>query len=110
MKVLSKYQTEFLLQHFFKDEKFAGWREIANKLLETGECIVAGSACIWYGGIGNFIETKPAEGAINCLLYKFDLDNFLTSALYESIKKERIAEVTQRKAEVIKEYHELLKL
>ena len=60
--VLTTYQKDFLLNNFFENTSYAGWRGIATTLLETGECVVAGDKCIWVGGIGNFIEIKKAEG------------------------------------------------
>jgi hypothetical protein len=49
MKKLTNYQKEFILNYFFKDEKYAGWRNIGTTLLEDGECVVAGTECIWIG-------------------------------------------------------------
>lgn len=76
---LTNYQKEFIINYFFKDEKYAGWRNIATTLLEDGECVVAGEKCIWIGGIGNFIKTEKSQKFIDCLLYKFDLIEFLSS-------------------------------
>lgn len=82
MRKLTDNQKEFLFNYFFKTDNFAGWKNIANSLLETGECIVAGDSCIWIGGIGNFIRTKTADGFYGCIKYKFDLEYFLGSELY----------------------------
>lgn len=35
MTVLTNYQKKFLLDYFFKNEKYVGWKSIATKLLET---------------------------------------------------------------------------
>lgn len=88
MKKLTTNQIEFLLKHFFQNPRYADWRNIAINLLNTGECIVAGDKCIWLGGIGNFIKTEPAKGAVCCSLYKFDLQNFLSSECHKEVKKE----------------------
>lgn len=90
MRQLTQIQKEFLLDYFFKDERFAGWKNIATKLLEKGRCIVAGTDCIWNGGIGNFIKLSLAENTYGCLLYEFDLDNFLSSKFYKEISGEYI--------------------
>lgn len=76
-----------LLLTFFRNERFPGWKNIAEKLIESGECIVAGQHCIWQGGIGNFITTKNAEEAINCLKYTFDSEEFKKSAWFKEIKE-----------------------
>lgn len=85
MRKLTQAQKDFLLEHFFKNEKFAGWRGIAEKLLDTGKCIVAGDRCIWIGGVGNYITTKDAENAYNCLEYTFNLEGLLSSEWYKQI-------------------------
>jgi hypothetical protein len=86
MITLSDYQKTFLLDYFFKNEKHSGWKNIATKLLDTGECIVAGKECIWVGGIGNFIKIEEAKDAVDCDLYKFDLEYFFTSEWYKGIR------------------------
>ena len=72
-----------LLLRFFAKTQYAGWKNIANALIDKGECIVAGEDCIWRGGIGNFIETEKTEGLIGCLKYKFDLEYFKKSSWFE---------------------------
>lgn len=85
MKILSIHQRNFLLENFFKNEKFPGWRNIANNLLDNGKCIVAGDKCIWNGGIGNWITTNNAKDAYNCLEYSFNLQEFMKSEWFKSI-------------------------
>lgn len=75
-----------LLLKFFETKEFPDWKVIAEKLIETGECIVAGKDCIWIGGIGNFISTKPADNAVGCSLYTFNLEYFKTSEWYKVVK------------------------
>ena len=61
MKKLDKTQVDFLLEYFFKDESFVGWRNIGERLIENGSCIIAGIGCPWKGRIGNFIERIEAR-------------------------------------------------
>jgi hypothetical protein len=111
IKIITFHQRQFLLT-FFTNEEFAGYRNVAEKLLNTGQCIVAGKDCIWKGGIGNFIKTSNAEDAIDCLLYKFDLEYFLSSEWYKerrqnflSMLENELKELKQ-KVEDINELHE----
>lgn len=94
LKDLTTHQRNFLLEYFFKNEKYAGWRNIANNLLNIGTCIVPGKECIWVGHIGNFITTKPAANAVDCIEYSFDLVYFLNSAWYRDIRKQYVAILT----------------
>jgi hypothetical protein len=80
---MTKEQIEFIKNHFFKNEEYAGWGSIAQKLLEDGKCIVAGNSKLWYGGVGNFIKCTSAEGAIGCSLLTFDKDSFLQSVWFK---------------------------
>ena len=107
MRTLTDYQKNFLLENFFKNEKYAGWKNIATKLLETGKCIVAGKECIWNGGIGNFIKTEEAKDAVDCTLYEFDLEYFLTSDWYREIKIEYAYILASKKREVEQECEEI---
>lgn len=107
MRTLSEYQKNFLLDYFFKNEKYAGWKNIATKLLETGQCIVAGKDCIWIGGIGNFIKTEDAKDAIDCTLYKFDLECFFTSKWYKAIRDSYASILLSKKREIEQECEEI---
>lgn len=78
MKQLTKAQKEFMLYNFFYSDYARGWKNIAESLLDTGECIVAGKKCVWQGGIGNFIETEKDPELIDCLRYKFDVKKFMS--------------------------------
>ena len=110
MRVLSDYQKEFLLDYFFEKEGHYGWRNIATKLLETGQCIVAGNECIWVGGIGNFIKTEEAEDAVDCTLHTFNLNDLLASKWYKGIRDYHISSLSNKKQEIEKEYEEINKL
>lgn len=94
MRKLTDNQKEFLVEYFFKHEGYAGWREIAITLLEQGTCIVAGNKRIRSGGIGNFINIRPAINAVDCSEYTFDLDLFLSSQWYKDIAGKVIANLT----------------
>ncbi len=107
MKKLTENQITFLLRYFFKNEKYPGAENIARTLLEDGECVVAGNHCIWHGGIGNFIETKQAEGIVGCLLYTFDLETFLTSEWYNNVKNQYLTLLSDKELELRKELSKL---
>jgi hypothetical protein len=101
MKKLTQPQKKFLLENFFKKEEIPGWKNIAEKLLETGKCIVAGDTCIWKGGIGYFIGTKDVKDAVGCIEYVFALEMFLSSKWYEDFKAEYIEQL-KTKIEVLR--------
>lgn len=107
MRILTENQKNFLLNYFFENDKYPGWKSIATTLLETGKCIVAGETCIWRGGIGNFIKTSPAKGTVGCSLYKFDLEYFLTSVWYKEVKEQYLVQI---EAETIQAEESLNKL
>lgn len=75
----------FIKKHFFKNERFAGWENIADVLLDKGTCIVAGDGNIWVGGIDNFIKKGKAENCVGCTVLAFDLDTFYSSAWFREI-------------------------
>ena len=109
MKKLTFYQKEFLLT-FFQNSNYHGWRNIAVNLLDKGECIVAGTNCIWHGGIGNFIKTEIAENAYECLVYKFDLENFLNSEWYKERSNNEISMLSSKKRALEEELEDICKL
>jgi hypothetical protein len=108
MRKLSESQKEFLLKWFFENDlhHYPGWKAIAEKLLETGKCIVAGNTCIWIGGIGNFINTKETNEAVGCLVYEFDIDYFFTSLFYKQVKElymqRLLKDIEESKEKVVK--------
>ena len=107
---MTQIQKDFLLEYFFKNESYAGWKNIAVKLLDYGKCIVAGNNCIWVGGIGNFIKTNHADDLVNCLEYTFDLEYFLSSEWYKQISNEYIAILSQKKNDIIAKYNDICNL
>jgi hypothetical protein len=117
MKKLTKNQKEFILNHFFKNDSYPGWKNIGISLLENGYSIVAGNGCIWHGGIGNFIKLENTTEFIDCTKYIFDLDNFLTSAWYKEISdnyidilKDKKIEISKKLIELEEEYNEILEI
>lgn len=108
--ILTEYQTNFLLEYFFKNEKYAGWKNIATKLIENGDCIVAGYEKIWTGGIGNFIKIGVAKNAINCSLYEFNLEYFLSSEWFKEISNQYIAILSDKKRNIEQEYEDICNL
>ena len=112
MKQLTKIQKDFIVEMFFKNEKFAVAKNVAEKLLEKGECIVAGEDCIWRGGIGNFIKTTKADDVFGCLKYSFNLEQFLSSdffKLYAEKEKENLHLVIKASEQKYAEISELNK-
>ena len=110
MKTLTENQKNFLLEYFFKTENYAGWKNIATMLLDTGSCIVAGKKCIWHGGIGNFIKTKDAENVIDCLSYEFNLEYFLSSEWYKEVSNHYIIILSDNKRRIEAEYIDICNL
>jgi hypothetical protein len=107
---LTDNQIEFLLNYFFKNEKYAGWKGIATTLIQYGECIVVGDECIWVGGIGNFIHTSTDKRAIGCLLYEFDLEYFLNSEWFKEIQNSYINNLSVKKREIEQQYEDIINL
>ena len=104
---LTVTQKNFLLECFFKNEAYAGWRNIADKLLDSGFCTVAGNKCIWLGGVGNYIKVEEAEDLIGCCKYTFDLEDFLTSGWFKQVHSIYITELAQKKKKIEDEYNEI---
>lgn len=74
---MNENQKNWLLETFFKNEKFAGWRNIAEKLIDTGSCVTTKQGeDIWKGGIGNFIGSRDYDGGVDLIILTFELDNF----------------------------------
>lgn len=91
MKELKEKQITLILKMF--PDTCAGAKEIARKLITNGKCIVAGTSPIWRGGIGNFIKTKNAENAVDCLEYTFDVDYFITSDFFQEFAHHELDQI-----------------
>jgi len=97
-------KINFLLEYFFKNEKYPDWRSIAYNLVTKGKCIVSGEECIWKGGIGNFIKTEPLKEAWKCSEYTFDVIDFTkNSAWFKEIKEQYEKILEQEKEQLTKE-------
>jgi len=94
--ILNQHSKEFILQ-FFENKNYAGWKNIADILIQKGKCTVAGNECIWKGGIGNFINTSPTPNAFNCLDYTFNLKEFTKSRLFQDTLELIITDVEKEK-------------
>jgi hypothetical protein len=110
MKPLTDYQKRFILDYFFKNENYAGWANIADKLLETGQCIVAGEERIWKGGVGNFIDVVAHDGSVGCSLYVFRRDDFLSSVWFKEVKSFILSEFHVKRDTIHIEITEIDKL
>lgn len=110
MRKLTDNQIQYIAENFFKDEKFAGWMNIAKPLLTTGSCVVAGNECIWIGGIGNFIKVSKADNFIDCVTYEFDLESFLSSLWFKNVHKNYLFKLFDEKKEIEQKIEELGKL
>lgn len=87
---LNENQKQFVLS-FFKNEEYAGWKNIANSLIDKGYAIVPGNDCIWKGGIGNFIHVlETPDEYIDCVKYIFDLKVFLSSEYFKDSLRTKI--------------------
>lgn len=98
------------LRTFFYNTHYAGWYNVADELLTKGKCIVAGNNCIWSGGIGNFITTKPAENAVDCTEYTFNYEEFIKSEWYMSALGEYINRISESKKVLEQHYFEISNL
>jgi hypothetical protein len=110
MKQLTESQKEFILTNFFTNDRYAGWKSIGEKLLDKGKCIVSGTECIWIGGIGNFINVTPAEDAVGCSDYTFDLDDFLKSAWFNEVKTNHVHDMSLKLLDLQTKYEDLCEL
>ena len=106
---LTKEQRKFILL-FFANEKYAGWKNIAEHLIDRGSVVVAGTECIWVGMMGNFIELSKAKGSVGCSLYTFDLEEFLSSEYFKQNYIRKIEEYEKALEEKRKQVNDLIGL
>ena len=92
---LNEQQRSFIID-FFIDDKLPGWKQIAEALIDNGECIVAGDKCVYNGGIGNFIKTESANDYVNCLKYTFDIEYFMSSMYFQERLVNLIEDVNKK--------------
>ncbi len=103
---MTEEKVEFLLE-FFENDQYPGWRGVAENLIKYGTCIVAGRECIWRGGIGNFINTSTAFNAIDCSLYEFRLNDFLSSEWFISHKELKLEKLRKEAENLIEKINEI---
>jgi hypothetical protein len=84
--------------------------EQKRSLIENGKCIVAGTECIWKGGIGNFIKTSNADDLVDCLVYDFDLKVFMTSWYYIDDLTEYVQDASEAAQKASIFYNDILML
>lgn len=83
MPKLTETQKNFIFEHFFKDDRFAGARNIMESLLEDGSCIVPNynnGKPIWTNGISHFIKIEDVPNGVGCVKYIFNYKEFINSA------------------------------
>lgn len=107
---LIKTQVDFLKATFFGAPKFPGADAIAENLLITGSCIVAGDGRIWHGNVGNFIVIDSAPGAVGCVKLTLLLVDFLMAPWVQDCLKERARELADEAATLSHEAEALGKL
>ena len=110
VRKLTDNQLGFILDNFFKNEKYPGWKNIALKLLLEERCIVAGTECIWIGGIGNFIKTQEEPNLFGCSLYTFDLEYFISSEWFKEVKKNYLSDLYEKKSDLERQYDEIFQI
>lgn len=104
---LTENQINFLLDIFFANPKYPGWKSIATSLITKGKCTVAGDRCIWIGGVGNFITTNTAPDLFSCLEYTFNLSYFLSSEYYKSVKESYMENLKEDMDNIIAKHNEI---
>lgn len=103
---MDKAQKDWLLDTFFKNDNFPGWKNIATELIETGNCLTSKQGeNIWIGGIGNFIESKPYNGGIDIIELTFNLKEFISenNAFFMEYYNEAVISANE-KAQVATDY------
>lgn len=83
MVALTPSQKQFILDRFFKKLDVTNWLEIANELIEKGQCVVESNKPIWTDGIGKYITIIPNDGVFEAMLYKLDLHGLLASEYFK---------------------------
>lgn len=109
---LTQNQKDFFYNNVFciKDNTYAGAKNIAEELMSTGQCVVAGQERIWVGGVGNFISISKAPGTVNCSFYTLDKENMFKSAWFNLILMECLARTSTIKEQVDAKYNDMLDL
>lgn len=112
---MNQTQKDWLLETFFKNENFAGWRNIAEKLIEKGTCVTTKQGeDIWRGGIGNFIGSRDYDGGVDLIILTFDIDNFCSEhnaffMEYHDAHVEKLVEASRKADEKLHDIREIIK-
>lgn len=98
---LNNTQLNWLLNTFFENEEFHGWKNIALELIKKGKCVTTKlGSNIWIGGVGNFIKEKVYDGNKDLIELTFDINAFCSSEnKYFLYAYENILLKTQKKCE-----------
>lgn len=97
---LTPSQKQFILDRFFKRLDVTNWLEIANELIEKGQCVVESNKPIWTDGIGKYITMIPNDGVFEAVIYKLDLQGFVGSVWF---KQELLDYINQASVDLMKE-------
>lgn len=74
---MNNIQKDWILEKFFKNEEFLGWKNIADKLIDTGSCVTTiQGKDIWVGDIGNFIGKEPYNDGVDLIKLTFNPKEF----------------------------------
>lgn len=103
---LTEIQKDLVVGLFYTpqiERQYPGWKNIAKKLVEDGECVVPGKdKMIWTDGVSEFITIEPAKDLIDCTLMKLNLNGLLMSDLINedldimvNYRHERIGELEE---------------
>ena len=100
---------EIVLKEMFgKNDSYAGYDSICNKLIETGSCIstIHASKIFRNGGVHNFVEQELYEGGVDLIKLSINKEYIYSSELfnrykYNSVERKR-AELNKLMSEVEK--------
>lgn len=104
-KTLTKLQKDFILDEFFKNEEYAGWRNIAESLLNEGY-VTTTTCSIWSDNITNFMNIVASETNIGCYDYEFDIESFLVSEMFVTAYKKKLTTLKENFDKVKSDYED----
>lgn len=96
-----------LLLKFFKNEEYAGWKNIALNLLRDGHCVFPGEKSIFPDQINKFITIKPCKEVIGCSVYLLDKEAFLKSELFFDEAQKELNNLKQKRIELLNQVREI---
>jgi len=111
LRQLTKEQKRFIIDNFFRSSQYPDYWDVGMKLLETGQCIVAGNMYSVPSNhiIAPFVHFDFAPDTIGCLLYDFNLEKFLNSKVFKEKIKEELKDLDLRKKRLEDQLSELCK-